>query len=138
MARKEILDPTTVALGKGLFSHAIAVEGASLRHLVFISGQVAWSAEGAVVGQGDFRAQFAQVYQNLRSIVEAAGGTMSDIVQLRTYLTRSDDLPTFFAVREELYPQIFPGGVYPTNTLLIVGGLAEADLLLEIEAVAAI
>ena len=89
-----------------------------------------------VVGKHDLRAQFVQVYNNLRSLAATAGGTLEDIVQLRTYLTSPDLLPAFFAIRNELYPTLFPRGVYPTNTLLIVGGLADPDLLLEVEALA--
>lgn len=137
MVDRTIFNPATVALGKGLFSHAISVPADGSR-FVFISGQVAWTPEGEVVGRDDFRVQFTRVYHNLQSLLEAAGGSMADIVQLRTYLTRRDDLPEFFRVRDELYPEIFPGGDYPTNTLLVVNALAEPDLLLEIEAIAAL
>jgi enamine deaminase RidA (YjgF/YER057c/UK114 family) len=61
---------------------------------------------------------------------------MSDIVQLRTYLTRAEDLAMFFSMRDDLYSKIFPDRAYPTHTLLIVAGLFESDLLIEIEAIA--
>jgi enamine deaminase RidA (YjgF/YER057c/UK114 family) len=125
-----------VAQGKGLFTHVIEVENATLSKTVYISGQVAWNAAGEVVGAGDLRAQFVQVYENLRNLAQEAGGTLDDIVQLRTYLTSRDLLRKFFEIRNELYPSLFSGANYPTNTLLIVGGLADADLLLEVEAIA--
>lgn len=134
MPEFELHDPPTVAQGKGLFTHVIAVEGMS--RLVFLSGQVAWNASGEVVGGGDLRRQFIQVYENLRHLTAAVGGGLADIVQLRTYLTSRDLLPTFFSVRNELYPSLFPSGRYPTNTLLVVGGLADRDLLIEVEGIA--
>jgi enamine deaminase RidA (YjgF/YER057c/UK114 family) len=91
-----------------------------------------------VVGDGDFRAQFQQVYTNLQAAVEAAGGTLASIIQLRTFLTRSEDLETFHECRRDLYPTAFPDGVYPPNTLLVVDRLVMPELLLEIEALVAI
>jgi enamine deaminase RidA (YjgF/YER057c/UK114 family) len=136
MVVKRAANPTSVAQGKGLFTHVVEVDNATVSRTVYISGQVAWNAAGEVVGAGDLRAQFMQVYENLTNLVAHAGGTLADVVQLRTYLTSRELLPTFFAVRNELYPSLFPDAAYPTNTLLIVGGLADPHLLLEVEAVA--
>ena len=105
---------------------------------IYISGQVAWNNRGEVVGRNEIRTQFVQVYDNLASIVASVGGSLEDVVQLRTYLTDRALLAEFFATRNELYPALFPNGNYPTNTLLIVGGLADPDLLLEVEAVAVV
>ena len=138
MAVKRGANPKSVAQDKGLFTHVIEIENATVSKTVYISGQVAWNAAGDVVGAGDLRAQFIQVYENLRSLAAHAGGTLADVVQLRTYLTSRDLLPTFFAVRNEQYPALFPDGEYPTNTLLIVGGLADPDLLIEVEAIAVV
>lgn len=121
------------------YSHVISVETRSVTKLVFISGQLGIDRKGNVVGEpGDLRAQFRQAYENLRHAVEAAGGTMQNIVQLRTYLTSRADLERFNRLRDEFYPQIFPDGVHPTNTLLIIDGLFRVDTLLEIEAIACI
>ena len=42
----------------------------------------------------------------------------------------------FYEGREELYPQLYPAGRYPPNTLLVVNGLVRPELLLEIDAIA--
>ncbi len=136
MVIKRAANPTSVAQGKGLFTHVVEVDNATVSKTVYISGQVAWNASGDVVGAGDLRAQFVQVYENLRSLVAHAGGTLADVVQLRTYLTSRELLPAFVAIRNDLYPTLFPNREYPTNTLLIVGGLVDPALLLEVEAVA--
>ncbi len=136
--QREIVRPAGFAAEIGPYSHAFSVDPKSFSRLVFISGQVATDQQGQLVGKGDMRAQFQQVYANLQAVVEAAGGTMANIVSLRTFLTRADDLPVFNECRREAYPRIFPDGVYPPNTLLIIDQLAWPDLLLEIEAVAAI
>ena len=136
MLIKRATNPDTVARGKGLFSQVYEVDNATVSKTVFISGQVAWDADGNVVGAGDLRAQFIQTYANLRSLTASAGGGLDDIVQLRTYLTDRQLLGEFRSIRNELYPSLFPSGAYPTNTLLIVDGLADPDLLLEVEAIA--
>jgi enamine deaminase RidA (YjgF/YER057c/UK114 family) len=135
---KEILSHAAVPVGGGLFSQGIAVDFDSRNRLVVISGQVAFSADGEVVGRRDFGAQFSQVYANLAAMMQAVDGTLRDIVQLRTFLTRPDDLEAYFALRRELYATTYPDGDYPTNTLLIVNGLYDPDLLLEIEALAVV
>jgi len=135
---REIVQPAGFGSEIGPYSHAFSVDTKSFSRLVFISGQVATDEQGQLVGAGDMRAQFARVYANLAKVVEAAGGTMASIVSLRTFLTRADDLPVFNECRREQYPRIFPDGVYPPNTLLIINRLVWPDLLLEIEAVAAI
>lgn len=106
--------------------------------LVFISGQVAVNTDGQLVGKDDVAAQCVQVFENIAQLVHAGGGTMADVVQFRTYLTDRAHLPDFLAARTAVFRDLFRTGYYPTNTLLIVAGLVNADYLLEVEATAAI
>jgi 2-iminobutanoate/2-iminopropanoate deaminase len=99
---------------------------------VWISGQVSQNKDGSVVHKGDFAGQARQALANLKAMVEAAGGTIQDIVKVTTYLT---DL----RYREELArirAEFFPDGKLPASTLIGVAGLADPDMLVEIEAVA--
>ena len=133
------MHPKTVHPEPRPYSHAFVVDTKSFSKLVFISGQLGIDERGNVVEEpGDFRAQFIQTYKNLQNTVEAAGGTMENIVQLRTFLTNRSDLDTFNKVRSEQYATLFPNGNYPPNTLLIIDALFRPDVLLEIEAIAAI
>ena len=135
---RDIIVPERLGRPLGPYSHAMSIDPSRMSRLVFVAGQVSTDGAGRVVGPGDMRAQFAQVYANLQAVLEAAGGTLEDIVSLRTFLTRADDLPIFNDCRRELYPALFPKGVYPPNTLLIIDRLVLPELLLEIEAIAAI
>lgn len=101
--------------------------------LVYISGQVAWDAEGNTVGRGDIRAQARQVFQNLRQVLQEAGGDLSDLLKITTYVIRLDDYPAVVEVRQEF----FPDGL-PASTLIVVESLFHADWLLEVEGMAAI
>ena len=100
--------------------------------IVWISGQVSQDKNGKMVHKGDFAGQARQALSNLKAMVEAAGGTINDIIKVNTYLT---DL----RYREELArvrAEFFPDGKLPASTLVGVAGLADPDMLVEIEAVA--
>ncbi len=102
--------------------------------IVWISGQVSQDKDGKVVHKGDFSGQARQALANLKAMVEAAGGTISDIIKVNTYLT---DL----RYREELArvrADFFPDGKLPASTLVGVTALADPTMLLEIEAIAVI
>ena len=93
---------------------------------------------GELVGRNDFEAQLRQTYENLRAALESAGAGFGSVIKYTTYLTRKEDLGEYRRVRNALYEEFYPSGTYPPNTLLIVTGLVNDDLLVEIEAVAAI
>ena len=70
---KQIINPAGLAKPTG-YSYAVKKTGTPL----YISGQVGLDGNGQLVGDGDAAAQTEQVFQNLRTVVEASGGTMSD------------------------------------------------------------
>lgn len=100
--------------------------------LLYISGQVAWDTNGNVVGKGDVRAQARQVFQNLRQVLQAAGGDLNDLMKITTYITKIEDFPAVAEVRSEVFQ-----GELPASTLIVVKGLFNPDFLIEIEGVAA-
>ncbi len=126
MAR-EIIHPASVHSTAGVGYSHVAKAGDT----VYIAGQIALDADGALVGRGDIEAQTQQVYANLQAILEELGGGLKDIVKLTTYLTERSHLEAFRRVRNRFFSDAFP-----PNTLLFVSGLAHPDYLVEIEAVA--
>ena len=125
---KEIINPPGVAMPTG-YSHAVKKSGTP----VFIAGQVALNGQGQIVGDGDIAAQAEQVYQNLRAVVEACGGTMDDIVKLTVFTTDLSYRPAIAAARERHFQNGFPA-----STFLVISSLAQPQFLVEIEAVAMI
>lgn len=101
---------------------------------IYVSGQVALDASGALVGPGDFRAQARQVFENIKTALAAAGADFSHVVKLNLYLLDRAHLPLLREVRDQYVNTAAP----PASTLLIVQGLARADFLLEVEAIAAV
>ncbi|MBX3024174.1 RidA family protein [bacterium] len=126
---KQIVNPAGMAPPTG-YSYAVKKGGTP----VFISGQVALDGEGKLVGEGDPAAQTEQVFENLRTVVEACGGTMDDIVKITIFVTDPAYRPAVAAARQRHFAE----GHYPASTYLVVSALAVPQLLVEIEAVAMI
>jgi 2-iminobutanoate/2-iminopropanoate deaminase len=115
------------------FSQAVVCTGG---RTVYLSGQTAWGAAQRLVGGDDLGAQTRQALRNVRAAVEAAGGTLADVVSLRLYVVnyrRADTGPVGDALRE-----FFPAEKPPASTWVGVAALAVPDFLIEIEAVAVI
>jgi 2-iminobutanoate/2-iminopropanoate deaminase len=112
------------------YSHALLVDAG---RLLFISGQGPVDVGGNVVGIGDPGAQVRQVFANLKALVEAAGGSLANIVELTACLRHMSYRSIITEVRQELLT-----APYPTATMFEVNRLAFDDWLVEISAVAAI
>ncbi len=100
---------------------------------VYIAGMVAQDENGRVVGEGDAAEQTRQIWRNIRVAVEAAGGSLADIVKTTTYVTGIEHGAAVRAVRGELFPSN-----PPTSTLLVVSELANPAYVVEIESIAVI
>jgi enamine deaminase RidA (YjgF/YER057c/UK114 family) len=130
---KEFLNPKTLMTPAG-YSHVAKVNRGTI---VYLAGQVSGDATGKLVGEGNFEAQAEQVFRNLKSAVEAAGGSMADIVKLNIYLVAEVDtaeVPKLRAIRDRYVNAEKP----PASTLVFVSRLARPGWLIEIEAVAAL
>ena len=130
---KEIFNPPTLMKPAG-YSHVAKVTGGTL---VYLAGQVSADVSGQLVGEGNFEAQVEQVFGNLKIAVEAAGGTMADIVKMNIYLVAEvgqDEVPKMRAIRDRYVNKEKP----PASTLVVVSRLARPGWLIEIEAVAAL
>lgn len=92
------------------WSRFVRVDTRAVKDLVFIGGHTPRAPDGSVVGEGDFAAQFAQVYANLTTTIENAGIEWTDVVSLRTYLARPDDVLSFRVLRDAEHARLFPDG----------------------------
>jgi enamine deaminase RidA (YjgF/YER057c/UK114 family) len=101
--------------------------------LLYISGQVAWDASGNIVGKGDVGAQARQTFENLRGVLQAAGGDLPSLMKITTYITKIEDFPAVAQARGEVFQ-----GELPASTLIVVKSLFHPDFLIEVEGVAAV
>ena len=128
----EYIDPPGAAPAQGLYSHAARVAAGDL---YFVAGQLAVDMKGQVVGRHDFEAQFRQVFENLRTVLDGLGVTFDHVAKFTTYFVHSQDIEKFMRLRAELFPRIFRTNRYPPNTICVIDRLVKEDFLLEIEAV---
>jgi 2-iminobutanoate/2-iminopropanoate deaminase len=98
---------------------------------IYVSGQIAYDANGKLVGEGDMQAQTRQVFENIREVLESAGSTLKDIVKINTYITDGSKFMDMIAVRSEIF-----GDDPPASTAVVVAALAFPALLIEVEAIA--
>ena len=132
---RSIVEVRGVARPLGAYNHAVSVRPG---RLLFIAGQVSIDEAGELVGKNDLQAQVRQVFHNLGQILASAGGSFENVVQLTTYMLRSQDIEGFVATRNQIYTEIYPNAGYPPNTLLVIDRLVREEFLIEIEAIAAL
>jgi len=119
----------------GQYSHVTKVKASEL---LFIAGMLASNKHGEVVGVGDFDAQCGQVFANIAAALESAGAGWDNVVQFTTYLVHAHAIPQFMKFRLREFPRMFPNGVNPPNTLLVVDRLVKEEFLVEVQTVAAL
>lgn len=117
-----------VVNGHLLYHHVVVATGGKY---VFVSGQLARNAQGAIVGPKDMRAQIQQVGENLKAALESVGATLADLVKTTTFVTDIDEFFKHVDVRQN-----YLGSALPASTTVEVRRLSHPDLVVEIEAVA--
>ena len=121
-------NPKSVSLAGKYSLGAEIPEGA---RVLFVSGQVGVDSRGKL--QPTFEKQAAQVWKNIAQVLKAGGMGFKDIVKMTTFLTDARFVGPFRTVRDQFITE----PPYPASTLLIVAGLADPAMLIEIEVIAA-
>ena len=125
-------DPPNLAnVRKSIYHHYIRVDNPQT--LIFLSGQLSRDAGGKLVGAGDMAEQTRQCIRNMRTVLEAAGGTLDDIVSIVVYTTDVRQFKEIVAARNEFF-----AAKLPTSTIVEVNHLADPGLLIEFQAIAAL
>ena len=75
---------------------------------VFLSGQIPLVPETMQILEGDITAQSRRVFENLKAVCEAAGGSFADVVRVGIYLTNLSDFAEVNAVMAEYFTAPFP------------------------------
>lgn len=121
----------------GVYRESAEANGYSLalapeRGPLHVSGQVGVDRRGELVSDR-VADQYRQALTNVKTLVEAAGGTMADVVDTTTYVLDMDAWPKddVRAIRDEFFED-----PYPCSTLVEVGRLAGPGMLVEVSAVA--
>jgi 2-iminobutanoate/2-iminopropanoate deaminase len=131
-SHKQPVNPSTVfrSLDHG-FSQAVLASG---RRTLYVAGQTAWDPHKNLIGGSDLAEQAKQTFQNLRSVVEAAGATLGDVVSLRIYVVNY--LPGKAEAVAGAVRACFSQTSPPACTWIGVAALADPGFLIEVEATA--
>lgn len=121
MAHKTIIQTNDAPAAIGTYSQAVKVGDT-----VYLSGQIGLDPESMQMVQG-IEPQIHRVFQNLRAVTVAAGGSLADVVKLNIFLT---DLGNFAKVNEimaEYFAQPYPARAAVGVASLPRAALVEAD-----------
>ena len=125
----KIIQPDGWAPAKG-YANGVLTRGKTL----YIGGQIGWNSEKVFVSK-DFIGQMEQVLNNIKKIVETAGGQVENITRLTWFLIDKNDYLSNQRAVGEAYRQVF-GRHFPAMSAVVVKELIEDDALIEIEATA--
>jgi enamine deaminase RidA (YjgF/YER057c/UK114 family) len=137
------LGPKTRLMPKDHWDWSIPVpfsQGWRVDDLIFVGGQISADRNGRTVGKGDIAAQTRNVFEFIRRVLQEGGADLRDIVKLNSYYSKPNQ-PGRNAQFWEQLTSVFreyladPG---PVVTAVGVEGFAYEDLLIEVEAIAAL
>ncbi len=117
---------TRVTAGAGSYS-----QGVMAGRTLYLAGQTGEGLDGSPPARGDAAAQTRQACENIRRLLEEAGGDLSHVVKLTNYITDRAYRKPVYEVLAEYF-----GAYAPASTGVIVDGLASEDFLVEIDATA--
>src|SRR6202040_3920627 len=132
VAAHRFLNPSTMPATRG-YTHV--VETLSASRTIYLAGQLGMTPDGKFAGSpGDFRAQAAQAFENLKLGLAAAGASFDHVVTVTVYFTDMAHLQTYFEVRDRYVNTKAP----PASTAMQISKLARDGALFEIEAIAVV
>jgi 2-iminobutanoate/2-iminopropanoate deaminase len=97
---------------------------------VIVSGTPGLEPDGTL--PADIKGQAAQAWRNVEMILHAAGAVVADIVAVRQWLTSSDDIAAYVAVRSSFLTH------QPAFMLAVIPALVRPGFLVEVEVTAAV
>ena len=122
---KEAIHSDSAPSAIGTYSQAIKSNG-----LVFLSGQIPFDPATMEIVAGHFEARARQVFENLKAVAEAAGGSLNDCVKLTIYLTDLNNFATVNSVMEDYFEQPYPARAAVGVASLPKGADVEADAIM--------
>jgi reactive intermediate/imine deaminase len=129
MSKREIIATDKAPAAIGTYSQAVKVG-----NTVYLSGQIPLDPTTMNMVEGDIEANIVRVFENLKAVAEAAGGSLKDVVKLNVFLT---DLGNFAKVNEVMaryFEQPYPARAAIGVAALPKGAPVEMDCVLEIGA----
>jgi reactive intermediate/imine deaminase len=122
---KSIIHTDQAPAAIGPYSQAVRIGGT-----VYLSGQIPLVPATGVLLEGDIAAQSRQVFDNMKAVCAAAGGSLADIARLGIYLTDLADFAVVNAVMAEYFSAPYPARSTVQVSALPRGAQVEVDAVL--------
>ncbi len=100
---KEIIHSDKAPAAIGPYSQAVKANG-----FVYMSGQIPLVPETMELVEGDFEANAVQVFENLKNVAEAAGGSLQDAIKVNIFLADMADFPKVNEVMQRYFSEPYP------------------------------
>jgi 2-iminobutanoate/2-iminopropanoate deaminase len=107
-------------------------QGIKFGNLLFVSGQAGAAEDGKIV-KGGFREQGVQAFANLRRALEAGGSSLKDVIKVTIFVTDMRNFRDVVELRRAFFQE-----PYPADTIAEVKALYDPEVMIEIEAIAAV
>lgn len=124
---KEIIHTDAAPAAVGPYSQAVGTQAGKT---VYISGQLGLEPDTGELVSENFEGQVRQAFANLQAVVEAAGGTLDNVVKLNLFLTDLSKFASVNAIMAELIPQPYPARSTIGVASLPKGGQFEVEAIL--------
>lgn len=103
MIKKEVISTESAPQAIGTYSQAVKVQ-----NTVYLSGQIPLDPKSMEIIEGDIEDHIIQVFENLKAVCDAAGGTLNDIVKLNIFLTDLGNFALVNDVMSRYFDQPYP------------------------------
>lgn len=124
---KTIIDTDKAPRAIGTYSQAVRINDT-----VYLSGQIPLIPETMEIIEGDISVQIRQVFDNLKAVIDAAGGDFFDIVKLNVFLTDLSHFPIVNEIMAEYFSQPYPARAVVGVAALPKGVSIEIDAIMNI------
>ncbi len=124
---REIVNTAAAPAAIGTYSQAVKVN-----NMVFISGQIPLDPESMEVVEGQFKAQAVRVFENLKAVAQASGGSLADAVKLTVYLADLSNFPLLNEVMSDYISEPYPARAAIEVSALPKGVMVEIDAILSL------
>tara|TARA_R110002074_G_scaffold6094_1_gene28632 strand:- start:329 stop:712 length:384 start_codon:yes stop_codon:yes gene_type:complete len=100
---KSIIQTDKAPQAIGTYSQAVKVD-----NTVYISGQIPLDPASMEVVEGGIKAEITRVFDNLKAVAEASGGSLADVVKLNIFLVDLGNFPIVNEIMAEYFQQPYP------------------------------
>ncbi|MCP4303186.1 MAG: RidA family protein [Gammaproteobacteria bacterium] len=125
---KSIIQTDDAPAAIGTYSQAVKVD-----NTVYVSGQIPLDPATMEVVSGGIEAEITRVFDNLKAVSAASGGSLTDVVKLNIFLTDLGNFPTVNEIMAQYFQQPYPARAAIGVAALPKGVGVEMDAVLVIE-----